>query len=171
MNYDTKQKRAERVAIAKDALSWIQKGALIPTHQVYLNPEFNPYCNADGSRAFMHDQIDHKQLRDVVLGKCEVCAKGALFLAKAVRYNNVVVVQMNEADGDWDGAPLREHFSQAQLQLIEAAFEGFDYDTHRGHSAARTFYNRFYTATQRLTAILENIIRNDGEFVINDNGV
>jgi hypothetical protein len=73
------RKAKERIAIAKDALEWVEAGALIPTKGTYVKPT-NKVDVADSD----------KQLRDVNLGKCEVCSLGALFLAKAVRYNNVL---------------------------------------------------------------------------------
>src|SRR5580698_2435046 len=114
-------KRAkERVAIAKDALAWIEAGALIPRQGVYVQP-----IDANISQKLLADlDLDNKQLRDVVLGKCETCAMGALFIAKAVRYNNVLASQWNDAsiESDYGGA-MTEHFDVEELRLIEALFE------------------------------------------------
>ena len=141
------QKATKRVNIAKDALAWIEAGALTPYCGVYLDPTRYP----------TNEEIDSGiQLRDIVLGPCKVCAKGALFIAKAVRYNNVKVDQWREASY-YDG-PLTEHFDREQLRLIETCFEGWDIDYI-------DWKNNYPDPKDRLVAILQNIIDNDGTFV------
>jgi hypothetical protein len=147
---DPARKAAERVAIAKDALAWVEAGALIPVKSTYVRPSpgvvfSNPY---------------KQQLRDVNLGKCEVCARGALFLAKAVRFNNVLA--------DWsystervNRAALLEHFDDNQINLIEEYYEGF-IRNGEAFSWARNFWT---DNSHRMTLILQNIIDNNGTFV------
>lgn len=148
------KKAKERVAIAKDALAWIKAGALIPETGVYLQPEITP-SREDA------DTFYNKQLRDIVLGNCKVCAKGAIFLAKAVRYNNVLVCQWMKADECDDNAPLREHFSWEQLDDIEAAFEGWSDQK----SNPKSYISKYPNDKDRLIAILNNIIKNKGTFI------
>ena len=149
------KRAAERVAIAKDALAWIEAGALIPSGMCYINP-----VRED-------DQISwsaEKQLRDIELGPCKVCAKGALFLAKAVRYDNVVGIQSSDQlyQRAYIGYELLEHFDQDQLKMIESYFEGWE----RSWSPfAATFKLKYPDHKQRLTIILKNIIDNGGTMV------
>lgn len=152
----------ERVAIAKDALAWIDAGALVPKSMTYV------YVS-DYARSLQLNNRENlgKQLRDVVLGKCQVCAKGALFLAKAVRYDNVEITSgfnINQlASNHYDG-PLTEHFTSDQLVDIEDAFENFrNRDDHPWHV-------RYPKPKDRLVAILQNIIRNQGNFDLLDYG-
>jgi hypothetical protein len=147
------RKAKERIAIAKDALEWVQAGALIPKCGTYVRPEFYPYNVA-------HD----KQLRDVVLGKCKTCVRGALFLAKAVRYDNVIV---SNFDGRYaNQSALEDHFETDQIYLIENYYEGrtihwVDTDSTNYF----TFCHLHPDPSERMTLILQNIIDNNGTFV------
>lgn len=143
-------KAKERVAIAKDALAWVQAGALVPASNVYVIPV------STGVRLFLTGD-SNKQLRDVVLGPCRVCAKGALFLAKAVRFDNVSIEDYNRCN--WE-EPLLEHFDIEQLSLIERWFEGW---SSLGNDAW-TFRWHHPDNTERMTLILQNIIDHDGTF-------
>src|SRR5271154_2955962 len=153
------QKAQERIAIAKDALKWIRAGVLEPSEGVYVRPQHQPTA----------EQSD-LQLRDVVLGHCRVCAKGAIFLAKAVRYDNVLAK-------DWSGGnsqttdSLQEHFDLDQLTLIECAFEGWvrtAEDVLGGDAGqkVKSFFRANPDEKKRLVAILKNIIKNQGTFVL-----
>jgi hypothetical protein len=153
-------KRAkERIAIAKDALLWIKAEALQPRCGVYVHPLDERVID----NLYEDPSLEEKQLRDVKLGKCEVCAKGALFLAKAVRYNDVFAVEWHEVDTACEeGGVMLDHFDQHQLELIEAVFEGWEV------SAAKEgfdFYLKYPNPKKRLIAILKNIIKNDGTFI------
>lgn len=162
----SKQTPAEkRVAIAKDALAWIAAKALIPATGSYVSPEEGPLREFD----FYGDggRVDD-QLRSVRLGVCNVCAIGALFIAKAVRFDKTTV-------GDLTSGRHRDSltgfFSARQLSLIEIAFEGFslnakDEPTDEERGLAVEFWNSAGDSDRkRLVAILENIIANGGEFV------
>jgi hypothetical protein len=147
----------KRVAIAKDALAWIEAGALRPMSGAYVEPM---------ERKDLRKNLA-QQLRDVVLGPCEVCAIGALFIAKAVRFGETSV-------GDYAMShfhdSLRGHFSEKQLALIECAFERgpcgrYEYRLDETEVAeAIAFYGLDDTAARRLKRILENIIANGGTF-------
>ena len=151
IDYNSTEKKQERVLIAKDALAWIKAGALTPRKGVYVSTT---------NSIAMKDQ--GKQLRDVVLGRCRVCAKGALFLAKVVRYNNVLATQICEAGNSGNAAPLREHFSVSQLDLIESSFEGWG--NTLGDLSVQ-FWEQYKDDKSCLIAVLKNIISNNGEFV------
>jgi hypothetical protein len=178
------QRAAERVAIAKDALEWIQAGALQPTKSVYVD-----FYDETLKRKLAYDPIFSKvQLRDVVLGPCQVCAKGALFLAKAVRFNNVLARQWDEtAESCALNGAMLDHFDADQLALIEESFEGwiasvpgtegnfvpFSEQSNPDYQATKCTYdyaNQFPDITDRLVAILQNIIDNKGTFIPFPNG-
>ena len=145
----------ERVAIAKDALAWVEAGVLLPAKMVYVNTVLED------------DQINwdpKAQLRDVVLGPCRVCAQGALFLAKAVRYDNVSGIRNSDDlhHRACKADELEEHFTRDQLKLIEQYFEGWA----AGSNYAPQFFKEDYPDhRQRLIFILKNIIDNKGTFV------
>lgn len=149
----------KRVAIAEDALKWIASGIFKPMSGVYLK-------QTDGKamdRLFVANP--QAQLRTVDLGKCEVCAVGAMFVAKSNLFNAVKVKDV----GDYH-EKLRQHFSETQLALIEAAFELTEgvgpYDApEAAANRAVAFGARYANDTRRLKAILQNIIDNGGTFV------
>lgn len=148
------QKAKERVAIAKDALAWVKAGVLIPTSGVFVRPDH---------MLTVKDEVDHKQLRDVVLGKCKVCARGALFLAKAVRFDNVEAGLFEINAGWYNREVLLEHFDDDQITLIENYFEGIGESTRPDWfwSSDRA---KEMTDSQRMVLILKNIIKNKGTF-------
>lgn len=158
MTKDEKKRARERVAIAKDALEWLKAGALVARQYVYVLPQKEP-ASKDA----------RKQLRDIVLGPCQACALGALFLAKAVRFNDVTVGDYVQSDDD--GAMCRNnlysYFSNQQMGMIESAFEMSP--TYAGRVGVNgmpsvDFGRQYASSKLRLTAILENIIANGGEF-------
>lgn len=145
-----RDKAKERVAIAKDALAWLEAGALEASHY-YVEPEFTSFARDEQKR----------QLRDIVLGTCQVCALGAMFLAKAVRYDNVVVPDI--FDSILVYSKLAEHFDRQQLELIELTYEHQYHMNAYGRAAG--FAETFPDGEPRLRAILENIIANHGTFI------
>lgn len=96
----------------------------------------------------------------MVLGPCQVCARGAIFLAKAVRFDAVKVSQMN--DYGRNNEMMSDFFAADQLRDIEVWFEGW-YGNSGGK--AHLFYLKYPDAKKRLTLILKNIIKNQGTFV------
>src|ERR1700682_4791009 len=139
----------QRVAIARDALEWLGEGALIATGSTYGYPVNR---HKDPSRC--DSSVDpNTQLREVQMGPCKVCGRGPLFLAKAVRFDDVTV-------GDWNCVSrmvyekLGRHFDRQQLEMIEVAFEmnpAFSYKLTRvQEDAAFHFWKgRRYDTTKR----------------------
>lgn len=146
---DADTKAQERVTIAQDALAWVKEGALVPIRGAYVR----------ASNGVSFDDT-HKQLRDVNLGKCEVCARGALFLAKAVRFDNVIA-NWGYSTERVNRATLLEHFDDDQINLIEEYYEGFI----RNNAAYQWAMNFWTNNSYRMTLILQNIIDNNGTFV------
>jgi hypothetical protein len=158
-------KAEQRVAIARDALAWLKAGALIAQRSTYGYPVNRLRDPRNNGQARMDDQ-----LRDVEMGPCRVCGLGALFLAKAVRFDDVTI-------RDWCSGSsgvykkLGQHFSRTQIAMIEVAFEENPCFSDQLSSAVlgRAL---FFWATRgrpsdykgRLIAILRNIIQNGGEF-------
>jgi len=160
------KKAKERVAIAKDAMAWAKLGALIPITMAYVNPIDGKIGNE------LRENTDYSkvQARDVVVGTCEVCALGGLLMAKAVRYDNVLASELL----DTPHTKLSEHFSLDQLKLIEYAFEGWRDGGVRADGNGMSYgqphpwYHAFPDTMDRFLAIMQNIIRNKGEFVLTD---
>ena len=148
---------ADRVAVATDALAWLDAGRLVADH-TYVEPTHDK----NASTLFFGADAN-SQLRDLVLGRCQVCAKGALFLAKVVRFDRCTVGDFRQAE--WgDNVIVDGLFSPKQWKLIEAVYEGRDYFTDH----ADLWVDRYPASKARLRALLANIIRHRGEFVPTD---
>jgi hypothetical protein len=162
------EKAAMRVAIAKDAIEQIKAGRLVPQLGVYLRVEGKSLYRA----------APRLQVKDVVAGtRCTVCALGALFVATVDRRNEITVREIVDGDGctSWKFRDyLQNLFSREQLCLIEMAFEQNDSPGDFGEFGVMVgrdealdcwrWVDEFPDARDRLTAILENVVRNDGTF-------
>jgi hypothetical protein len=112
--------------------------------------------------------------------KCDVCAKGGLFVAYIGRVNEFTweMYQNNSNPDSYPVQKLFELFDQKQLALIENCFEEgtiTDTDTE-GYimftDDERHIYNRYSTIenlespTELLQSICVNIIQNNGYFIL-----
>jgi hypothetical protein len=149
--FDRMTKQEQRVTIARDAFAWVKAGALLPQPGDYIEPtgvtitdnRWVPLCKAR-------------------LGTCRVCSLGALFLAKASRCSSVTI---SDYLSDHMSV-LEEHFDVAQLADIEASFEAEYLGIYgdEGSEPAVRFGTAYEDDTDRLCAILQNIIDNGGMF-------
>jgi hypothetical protein len=107
-------------------------------------------------------------LRDVNLGKCQVCMTGAMFLAQAVRDTDCKVKNLLWNQGR---ELLLKYFSQEQLDLIEVYFEGHVYSWNKTlykgfdeDEKAHQFVQQHPNDSKRMKLILRNIVKNKGTF-------
>lgn len=172
----------KRVAIARDAIAQIHEGRYRALRGIYFNLPFDPeYRNRE-----LRDVLS-------VAPTCTVCGLGACF-ASVIRLDDALVVNAaeqvlygqvlnyNKGDGAM-GDRLKEFFTEYQLDLIECAFEmddsnadslELDHDDDDGYvegsdqgaaDEAIGFGKRHgNNPDERLIAILENIVANDGTF-------
>ena len=161
------RKRA-RVLIAKDALALLKKEALMACAGGYL------VIRGKSFPFSVDDEDEDKQVADIVSEApvCEVCAIGAAFVASVRRFDRLKIRDFYADPDRYDYTRyLGQFFSQAQLDLMEIAFEG----THIGVAnvpereflRAQSFYLHYATperAPERLEAIFRNIVKNDGTF-------
>lgn len=179
-------KTEQRVAIAKDALKWLRSPNIKAKTGTYVE------IIKGLEKLQIGDQLDEK-LPEI---KCAVCAKGALFIAHVDMFDNCMI--KGEPKSLWSGARkpyrfefsdeetiserLSKHFSQLQLDMIEAAFEKKIVEDHTGNlksdkfdhnydniptevgKACIKFGRKYRSDKNRLEAILKNIIKNKGEF-------
>ena len=173
--FDTLSINEKRVAICKDVLERIELKLIKPHQGEFI---INRYDLED---------IDHTPQQAFNTKTCEPCAKGALFCSWVGNFNKV--------GWDWDefytstydlresyyGYPqeLKDIFGRMMLDNIEAAFEQalfcWHYDhrhdestVHEGEKYALWFQDEEEETTPeyRLTKIMENIISNNGEFIV-----
>lgn len=135
--------------IAADALAQLKAGKLRPAHS-FLTPGFDDF-NHQAWRDF-HEGVT--PVSDLLATPCAVCAKGALLVAHF----------MNAKEGDTVGMvyhrmqELSAIVGDEQFSEVERCFEGWG---ELGGAYAGTYRYDSY----RLQAILENIVRNEGAFV------
>lgn len=153
----TKSQRA--VEVAEDVLKQLnkRKNGYLASGMGYLQTKYD-LTSAEGS---LQDHLDGIQE-----GGCEVCALGALLLSKARLYDDVPISNDGICITDCLNG-LTTVFSQRQLNLIEAAYEGgrLDYDNSSLERSAVAFGEKYRDRKARMRAIMQNIVENQGKFV------
>ena len=170
----------KRIEIAKDVIAALKAKKLSAGQMVYVNnTNIDDIIRQDGSQQLQPLLIETQK-------ECQVCAKGALFVCDVIRRNEFKVSKsVTSIDSDIILQKL-EYFSESQLNLIETAFEGdtkqeeglveldeegdakydenFDVIYIPVVKQAIKFSKRFTNDTNRMIAIMKNIIENNGEF-------
>lgn len=173
----------KRVAIAKDVLAsiaakrfnvttghWVDFGRAVGNH------------NDWAIRAPAGQQLHEVFYREKLTEKCDVCALGSLFLCAVERADKLTVAKAAGYDwGDLDeqvslGHKLRctlvfdyleQWFSMDQLRLMEIGFEmgrGQFRTSDEVEEKVAAFYLMVRQPSERLRGIMENVVRNNGEF-------
>jgi hypothetical protein len=167
----------KRVLIAKDVIAQIKARRYRPRLGTWAKAVTNDGRRTNPSFVFGEDA----SIRELFLSKkivaCECCALGAMFMSCTLYNNKMTAEQFAEQlDYEFDvrvATPgglsngLNLFFSPAQLKLIEAAFEGndgaFSVTGCRAEKIAE-WSARYENSLERLIAIMENIIKNNGTF-------
>jgi len=138
----------KRVAIARDTIESLRLKKVVAKRGVYL----------DWTSMENGDKLPKNY-------KCQACALGSMFVGLTTRVKDVSVKDANggiRADIT-DG--LSNYFDNEQLDLIEDAFEtGYGCVADDDCSTQQKFGAQFKTEDERLVAIMQNIINNNGEF-------
>lgn len=165
------RKRQKAIAIAKDVLKRLKLDKIRLFSGSYITPFYK--FPSFGS---LQQQIDKAETN------CEVCALGGLFLSSVRLYNEENCEDWKHGT-DFDDLKdsLKKYFSISDLILIEGMFEGitFNYeslsrsriedDVNKYREETLKGHKKKSTKTQLeiiLKEICENIIRNDGSFVV-----
>lgn len=160
----------QRVKIAQDVIEQLQIKRFIARTGIYASVPVIPV------------RVDPEEQFNLALESargCHVCGIGGVFLS-AVRINDDMTyseAMHGSMDSSLGGVSLddgmmrkylRKWFSDHQLSLIESAFEtkfmGTSND-HRKLTTAVAWGDRFDKSKDRLKAICQNIIDNNGKFV------
>lgn len=149
MTETTTDKALVRVAIAKDVLKQLR----------YWQIETGVYLNT--SVPLIPDTDLKTQLETVPSKVCHVCAIGACFLAYVQRFDKVKTNFWGTVFADNMKLALEEYFDLHQLYMIESAFELWP---RSGVEFVLYYYNE--TPSFRLRKIMQNIVANNGEFVV-----
>jgi len=159
-----RERKDKIIAIAKDVLKWVNTYRL--AHGSYL----------EGSvPAVIDNDVDLQSCADTVVKYCEMCALGALLLSKARLYDDVPVRDIKYTYSSDDlgtnistgNSYIKERlagiFTSQQLNLIETAFECWS-ATDPAEQRAQRFGKQYRNLTERVIAVMNNIIANNGEF-------
>ncbi len=169
-------KRQRAVAVARDVLEQIELALFIPRQQVYVyledTPDMRKSSRFQGQRSAL-----------ITSQKCVGCAMGASMLSFARLFENIrldrqpCIMLTDHFKLQVNRRALSKAFSWRTIALMEVCFEGKD----RFLSLAEGSHNRSIrvsssdvkaalifgeetTSKNRLCGIMQNIIKNDGEF-------
>lgn len=174
------ERAKQRVALAEDVIVKLRAGQIIAVTSRYVD------SNNMNEAIYKYDEGVELQtlLRDVP--SCEACAKGSLFLTEVMKNDNYKVSRYNDLSDICSPQIARRltMFDDNQLDLIETAYErevimeDNDYlmtDDQDGdfHDKTTTdvadraigFGEKYNDKTDRMIAIMENLIKNNGEFI------
>jgi hypothetical protein len=164
-------KAKARVEIAKDVLSMLKSKRIKADTSIWL--EFD-------KPIFREDQYEENIDAKTVLSgvkKCEACAVGSLVLATVCRFDKIGIADLTDSDPtsiDYDDETvgyLQKFFPARQLEAIEISYETnqgcYQTDAYNGDSyllAALAFGLKYDKDSDRMIAIMENIVKNKGNF-------
>lgn len=161
------EKKELRIAIAKDVLKRLRGKKLIPLQGTYVRPAnrvFDLFDDEDSQQSQAQKHLD--KLTD----GCRVCALGAMFCSYVALKNKAKVFEFLNSDSFYDVEyRLKQAFSYSQLELIEGAFEGTWIQRESQLENAdeiMAFVDKYACPRERMRAIMKNIIKNDGTFVL-----
>lgn len=163
----------KRVTIAKDVIALLNAEKLVASCGTYLefsDAKLKDKYWGDGYEDPKDGTADVK-IHSLIESSpsCEVCGIGACFVAAVRRADKCTVGDMsNPNDDSFMRDYLKQWFSRDQIQLVEAAFETdsvFCYTQDEDLvERAVAFGFKFTNDSDRLKAIMENIIENEGIF-------
>lgn len=158
----TASQRRKAVAVARDVIAQLRLKRITASTGDYLIIDGVAYDNPNQS--FQETFRRNKGI------KCEVCAIGAAYIGYINKFNNVTHDEVLNAGSETMIHTLSGIFQEYQLRLMEAAFEGRWilesnwYKDERVNRSILLFYKKYKHQSQRLRAIMLNVIRNNGEF-------
>jgi len=149
-----------RVAVAKDALKQIELEKFIPTCGNYIDDNFENFLGSRDKDEQVQKALKQFQRKN----SCSMCARGAILLSTIRKFNDVKNKQFEK---NWE-SKSRSLFGNEQLRKMERVFEdwisGFsDFETDKREYE---FVKTYPDSTDRLKAILKNVIKNKGTFIL-----
>lgn len=153
--------REQRLVIAEDVLAQLDAKR--------LNAQVDCYVGLDTGYRYLGRDLQPIFRR---LETCRVCALGALFVTRVQNYNDF---QLSASESNLRGSPKASRwalacFSSLQLDCIENAFEQrrlhVGTENSQLHLRAAGMYSGMLEPEERLRAIMQNILDNDGRFVV-----
>lgn len=168
-NFLSLPKADRRVAIAKDVIAQIRAQKYVGLQGTYVNStKLEEILESEEVSMTESDKIIQK------LGKCQVCARGAMFLSRMKKRPENVEQSSFVMKLDSFAEPEKEYdyeFSGPQLDAIESAFEGIEMGELYTNEDAEyiedciSFCEGVKDDNDRLLMIMQNIIDHNGTFV------
>lgn len=172
-------KAQQRVVGAQDVLRWLANGRLKAQRGKWLLLSRRNIATSEG---FWTQGLRDGDMRDALLKEttCQGCALGSLLACMVARVDKLPIKDAFYASSlghskvmvsrDPVFSYLQKFFSIDQLRLMEVAFERGGGDVYCDNSAqrlaARIFGKRYHSSAARLRAIMRNVVRNKGTFVL-----
>jgi hypothetical protein len=153
-------KMQKRVAIAEDVIASVRAFKFRAEPGTYFAMQNNDAITSDPQAIMQHEET-----------VCNVCAIGAIFASK-VKIGNKCTLNIDQKLGDRSIIPnIKSIFSEKELRIIEAAFERNAQDSivpDDIEEKARKWHDKNHPMDddKRLIAIMKNIIKNKGTFVL-----
>ncbi len=153
------------VKIAKDVIKQLNmKNSIVATHGTYCRFNESDDDIYQITTYGPHQDSSAKKYLTTLKKKCEVCALGAMIISWVGFFNNLNIKNLEHENTSIWYTELSKAFSEDQLNLIEKAFENSMMD-YNNNSYYDKYYNKYKTAKGRMTAIMQNIVENRGQFI------
>lgn len=156
------EKKVGRLLILEDALKQLE-GYTFKAADGYLAMT-SLSSNLEPGRYQLQELLKERRLL------CYGCALGAMFLGYVAEHNNFTVDVLSDGYCDTKTlyrkhvvSHLSKYFNDAQLDMIEAAYEGWSDSAIEPRYVSAWAY-QYPKQSDRLEAILKNCLRNDGTF-------
>lgn len=155
------------VAVAKDVLKHLDAMKVKDGHYFELITNERKVRDLEG---------DLQEHAEEVQANCQVCLLGACVLSKARLYDAVSMEAFRDMEiycsDDDVRDTLADIFDIDTINCMEAAFEGESFSWMRPTSyrlilEAMKFGNQFADRKECVRAVMENIIANNGRFIVN----
>jgi len=171
----------KRVLIAQDVITQIKLKRYVPMEGTWVDPDIGFPSDPDMPEAHPFAD-DTASIRELFLTEkiqsCDCCALGAMFMSCTLYNNQTTVKDFDRETWNFEkhlkdrnfANGLARFFSLDQLKLIEAAFEdncgAFPVKGAEQAIKASKWSDKYPNDDDRLIAIMRNIVKNDGTFVL-----
>ncbi len=158
-----------RMVIAKDVIDRLDSNYFCPVSGSYLLID-----------KYFYDFPPDTETLEVfeTTKQCSVCARGAIFVSACLKFDGCKVstlLEKPERHGIFLSEQEDRFFDSKQIQMIENAYEAYissplDYQLRNKLSAdeltsCRNFGEKYVSNVDRMKAIMQNIIDNNGTFI------
>jgi len=159
----------KRVAIAKDAILQLKSEAYdARSSHGYVSLDYDSEQQLEAAAQSCElftgknsDDMELNKLLDRLITPdkpCTVCAKGALLISSIRKYNNFSLQKAIDDNLDSVASDeVRDLFGDENADRIEEYFEGYDGD--------EKYLDEYPNDSERLIAILQNVVKNKGQFI------